>query len=283
MENASGKPIGVRIASALSKPSIQSVFLTSLIEQSNKFVASTFKRTIANAHEIKEFMLRFNKSVEQIVTSIQVINEEMQDVVYKNTQLDESLKQKVVKLQEQMGQIEDTVKLVKELSVASGKIGKIVSNISEISDQTNLLALNAAIEAARVGDAGRGFAVVAEEIRKLSSKIDVLTQDVSSILGSITKQINNVSASIEAAKGIFQDVLDDISIVRNSFENVKETSETIGIAIEYLTSSVQSQRELMEEVHAKLEEAQMSISETQKILESMAKASAKLSEANLGK
>ncbi len=275
---SSGKPVGIKIASALSNPSIHSVFLRSLVEQTNKFITSSFSHTVKDIDEVVHFMDNVEKAIEQMTNSIQVVNEEMQAIVEKNTKLDSELEERLKGIQEQAQKVEHIVELVKELSSASRRIGKIISNIAEISDQTNLLALNAAIEAARVGDAGRGFAVVAEEIRKLSSKIDALTQDVSSILGGLTKQIDSVANTMGDIKTIFEDMLEQITKVRRSFEDIKDTSETVGIAVEYLTKSVSHQEQLLDEMMEKLSNIAESIRETQRVLSAMNRVNLKLSE-----
>ncbi len=248
------------------------------MEQTNKFITSSFSHTVKDIDEVVHFVDNVEKAIEQMTNSIQVVNEEMQAIVEKNTKLDSELEERLKGIQEQAQKVEHIVELVKELSSASRRIGKIISNIAEISDQTNLLALNAAIEAARVGDAGRGFAVVAEEIRKLSSKIDALTQDVSSILGGLTKQIDSVANTMGDIKTIFEDMLEQITKVRRSFEDIKDTSETVGIAVEYLTKSVSHQEQLLDEMMEKLSNIAESIRETQRVLSAMNRVNLKLSE-----
>jgi methyl-accepting chemotaxis protein len=67
---------------------------------------------------------------------------------------------------------------VRDLAAASGRIGAVVSLISEIAAQTNLLALNATIEASRAGDAGKGFAVVASEVKQLAAQTARATEQI---------------------------------------------------------------------------------------------------------
>jgi methyl-accepting chemotaxis protein len=94
-----------------------------------------------------------------------------------------------------------STRLVEELGMQSRSIGESVIAINEIADQTNLLALNAAIEAARAGEHGLGFAVVADEVRKLAEHVLTLTKDITSQIGTIQHQVNDVVNAMHVGSG----------------------------------------------------------------------------------
>lgn len=81
---------------------------------------------------------------------------------------------------------------VNELSVATGELQGMASDVGRIAQQTNLLAINAAIEAARAGESGRGFSVIAAEVRRLS-------QDSAATARQITERIAQVGKAMKQA------------------------------------------------------------------------------------
>ncbi|MCQ4319939.1 methyl-accepting chemotaxis protein [Stutzerimonas stutzeri] len=98
---------------------------------------------------------------------------------------------------------------VNELAGETQQIMSAASIIQSIAEQTNLLALNAAIEAARAGEHGRGFAVVADEVRALASKTRDSTQQIQSIIQTLTSKADEAVAIAqvgdkEAAHGLAQ-------------------------------------------------------------------------------
>lgn len=88
---------------------------------------------------------------------------------------------------------------IKELQQQARQITAIIELVGNIAAQTNLLSLNAAIEAARAGEQGRGFAVVAEEVRKLAESSARAADEINGVITIIAREIEAISAQIEAA------------------------------------------------------------------------------------
>jgi methyl-accepting chemotaxis protein len=107
---------------------------------------------------------------------------------------------------------ESTNAAVKALNEAAGRIGDVVSLITDIAEQTNLLALNATIEAARAGEAGRGFAIVASEVKALAGQTAKATDDIAA---QITGMQQATTRSI-AALGAIERTIRDIGAISNT-------------------------------------------------------------------
>jgi methyl-accepting chemotaxis protein len=120
-----------------------------------------------------------------------------------NTSLYEVIQTSLSLLREMIEMLEENSRLNTEYStsidtilVNTAEINKISDEIQYISDQTNLLALNAAIEAARAGEHGRGFSVVAEEVRKLSDRTSLASNNIIQIVGKVNSSVRDISRSL---------------------------------------------------------------------------------------
>ncbi len=111
-----------------------------------------------------------------------------------------SLQRSIDVFQVALDEVDQTNKLMHELSEQSLKIETIVTTISGIADQTNLLALNAAIEAARAGEQGRGFAVVADEVRQLAQRTSDSTVEIESVVAENRKLANKSTSKMAVVK-----------------------------------------------------------------------------------
>lgn len=156
----------------------------------------------------------------------------------------------------QMGTIAEQVghatNEMNELNHSSGRIGEILSHITEVANQTNLLALNASIEAARAGEHGKGFGVVAIEIRKLAERSKESSEEISTILHEIIQRLQvlaqslNVSAN-EAGEGTrlanalgesFREILNSVKQVSDQVQEVSSAAEQMSAGSEEIAASL---------------------------------------------
>jgi methyl-accepting chemotaxis protein len=101
---------------------------------------------------------------------------------------------------------ESTNAAVKALNEAAGRIGDVVSLITDIAEQTNLLALNATIEAARAGEAGRGFAIVASEVKALAGQTAKATEDIAAQISGMQKATTRSITALGAIERTIRDI-----------------------------------------------------------------------------
>jgi methyl-accepting chemotaxis protein len=147
------------------------------------------------------------ESVNNLVTSINVVDEKTQE----------------------------NQKKIIELSGSVSEISKFMNVIAAIADQTNLLALNAAIEAARAGEAGRGFAVVAEEVRKLAEESRRASKSVEVLVSNLSENardaISATKDSVEITKRIVSVVNVAVNRLNAAMAEISSTNESVqGIA-----------------------------------------------------
>lgn len=151
---------------------------------------------------INESIDNTNKSIEDIVSSSDILNERMKNIEKSIMSAEESLK-------------------------ASNSA---IDLIKRIATQSNLLGLNTAIEASRAStgtSGGNGFTVVASEMRKLAGQSKETAQLIENFLEEIKGSIENVLTSIKDASKISENQYVKVEEISQKFDSVANESKEL--------------------------------------------------------
>ncbi|MBN1523152.1 MAG: substrate-binding domain-containing protein [Spirochaetales bacterium] len=117
--------------------------------------------------------------------------------------------------------------LISTLRDQSLKIGSFSDVIFDIAQQTNVLSINAAIESARAGDMGRGFAIVAREIKELSRKTVVSTEDINQMIALIQESTNTTVRQLESMINIVETISDHSQTITDAIQKQSQSITSI--------------------------------------------------------
>lgn len=167
---------------------------------------------------------------------------------------------------------EENAKVSQELEELSGyteQMQSIIHMIDEITTQTSLLSLNASIEAARAGEAGRGFAVVASEISALATQTQSATDNITVLIGNISKELEQVVQAVErmianskAQNAAANSTAQSFTEIVRSADVVYEETGGLKMLMQELTLANQSIVEGIETISAATEEVTAHSNET---------------------
>lgn len=103
-----------------------------------------------------------------------------------------------------------------------------IKAVNKIANQIKILGLNANIEAARAGEQGRGFAVVANEVQKLSDSSTQFAMEISSLLKSLSSEIDQVNAEVDRIRDISNQQATTSKDVEVVLTELQEQSMSVG-------------------------------------------------------
>ncbi|BFM48648.1 methyl-accepting chemotaxis protein [Marinomonas sp. THO17] len=145
-------------------------------------------------------------------------------------------------------EVNEASQVITELNEQGDKINSIVSTISDIAEQTNLLALNAAIEAARAGEQGRGFAVVADEVRVLSQKTHLSTEEISGMISTLQSTTNKAVKVMELCHNLANTSVEDTKKSGESFLEIANAIEQINQMTIQIATAAEEQTSVTSEI-----------------------------------
>ncbi|GAA3550726.1 methyl-accepting chemotaxis protein [Zobellella aerophila] len=153
------------------------------------------------------------------------------------------------------GYMENIDRVFNQLQDQSAEIGAIVGNIQDIAKQTNLLALNASIEAARAGEHGRGFSVVAYEVRNLSHRVNLSSEQIRKIAENLGHSATKARTGLENMDQSRGACLQEASLALAAIDNIQAGAQTRMEIVQQVTQRVGNQQSLVADLLADIDGA----------------------------
>lgn len=175
--------------------------------------------TSRNAQAMERLFGEMGDIVRKGKNKMAATTESMQQIVFTNAQVDQTLNNLIEKVR---------------------GVTRILEFIDDLADQTNLLALNAAIEAARAGEQGRGFAVVAEEVRKLAERTTQSTKEIARTIAEVEQE---ASIAVKAMKES-----------RVSVENGRKETEDMNLMLQEIASKAREVEDMIRQITVSAEQ-----------------------------
>ena len=198
-------------------------------------VAANTESFSSFAIETASSMIEMNATTEEIGKSAKQSSELAKSVREAASEGREAVSGTVEGMQRIEAAVSEAKKALNELAERSEEIGEIIRVIDEIAGQTNLLALNAAIIAAQAGDRGKAFGVVADEIRDLSERTSLSTDEIRTLIGNVQRSVESAAEQMSVSA---QRVSDGVRLTARAEQvlqkildlTAKSTSSIAGIA-----------------------------------------------------
>jgi methyl-accepting chemotaxis protein len=190
-----------------------------------------------------------SESIEQMVGDI----DSVRNVVRKANETTGELSKSSDAGRKMLNSLSDELAKISEQSAFLEEANAALVNIAA---QTNILAMNAAIEAAHAGEAGRGFAVVSGEVRKLAESSNKESNSISQEIKNMRNGIERIREMSTETVNTMGNMFTDVKDMQSSFSTVNAAVEAQVLNGKRILEALTSLRATTEQVRAGSENIQ---------------------------
>lgn len=236
--------------------------------------AQAIQNQLQKTEEIQNHIINVEKASSDISSDMQLTTE----AIAEGQKLISGLRE-LASTSEMAGN--DVASALNSLREYTDQMNSITELITSVASQTSLLALNASIEAARAGEAGKGFAVVATEISNLAGQTTSATENIVSLIGNISSQLqvmisttnklisSNQEQNSSAGKTVetFETISDRVTNINSRSQELNRIISDLSSANRTIVSNIQTISAITEEVSAHTNETYQSSERSKEIVQ----------------
>mgnify|MGYP001220284224 CR=1 FL=1 len=186
-------------------------------------LTATLEQISANTENVSSQTTDQNLALLNLIDCLNTLAGSIDLTENHSNEINELFKSFVILAEEGRKASEELERTNKKISHNSVQVESVTSIIGDFFDRINLLSLNAAIEAARAGDFGRGFAVVADEIGKLADTSQQQLKQITGLIGTNRKDVEEGNRSIENILNFIQSLLVNFGKIQGkSLDTIRE-------------------------------------------------------------